>query len=185
MELSQEAKFIEQAKIDREAFGRLYEEHYDRILNYILRRTASLPLSQDITSEVFFKALHNIHRYQWNGVPFSAWLYRIASSEIANHFRKENRRQYSELESVNQNETVNMSIEDELIQAEEKLRRNQEYILLQQRVSQLPLRYQEVIALRYFERKQLNEIGQILGKKDGTIRSLLHRGLEKLRQTMQ
>ena len=185
MDLEQEAVLIEQAKTDREAFGNLYDRHYDQILNYIVKRTANIQVSQDITSDVFLKALHGIHKYQWNGVPFSAWLYRIASNEIANYYRSQKRQKYSESELIKWNNNETSSVETELIQTEEELRRNQEYLLLHQQLSILPLKYQEVITLRYFEKKQINEISEILGKKEGTVKSLLHRGLEKLRKSMQ
>jgi len=185
MKLKQEAILIEQAKTDREAFGTLYDRYYDQILNYIVKRTANIQASQDITSEVFLKALHGIHKYQWNGVPFSAWLYRIASNEIANYYRSQKRQKYSESELIKWKNTETSSTETELIQAEEELRRNQEYLLLHQQLFILPLKYQEVITLRYFEKKQINEISEILGKKEGTVKSLLHRGLEKLRKSMQ
>jgi RNA polymerase sigma-70 factor (ECF subfamily) len=81
--------------------------------------------------------------------------------------------------------TETSSAETGLIQAEEELRRNQEYLLLHQQLSILPSKYQEVITLRYFEKKQIKEISEILGKKEGTVKSLLHRGLEKLRKNLQ
>ena len=185
MNCEQEAMLVEQAKTDREAFGELYDRHYDLVLNYIVKRTANIHASQDITSEVFFKALHNIDKYRWNGVPFSVWLFRIASNEIANHYRNLKRRKYSESETSRWNDTETPSAEAELIDAEEELTRNQQYLLLHQQLSILPLKYQEVITLRYFEKKQINEISQILEKKEGTVKSLLHRGLEKLGKNLE
>ena len=180
MNFEQEAMLVEQAKTDREAFGELYDRHYDMVLNYVVKRTANVHVSQDITSDVFFKALHNIGKYRWNGVPFSVWLFRIASNEIANHYRNLKRRKYSESETTRWTDTETPSAEAELIDAEEELTRNQQYLLLHQQLSILPMKYQEVITLRYFEKKQINEISQMLEKKEGTVKSLLHRGLEKL-----
>ena len=185
MDLKQETILIEQAKTDGEAFGDLYDSHYDQILNYVVRRTADIQVSQDITSEVFLKALHGIHKYRCNGVPFSAWLYRIASNEIANHYRNEKRQKDSQSELIKWNDARTPSAETEMILAEEEVRRNQEYLLLHRQLRMLTLKYQEVITLRFFEKKQLNEIGQILGKKEGTVKSLLHRGLEKLRKNIK
>ena len=185
MDLKQEAALIELAKTDREAFGQLYEIHYDQILNYIVRRTADIQVSQDISSDVFLKALHGIHNYRCNGIPFSAWLYRIASNEVANYYRNKKRQINTESELIKWNVTETSSPEIEVIQAEEEVRRSREYLLLHKQISTLPLKYQEVITLRYFEKKQINEIGEILGKKEGTVKSLLHRGLEKLRKKMK
>ena len=185
MNFEQETMLVERAKTDREAFGKLYDRHYDQILNYIVRRTANIQVSQDITSEVFIKALHGIHKYRWNEVPFSAWLYRIASNEIVNYYRNRKRQKDTESEIIKWHNTETSSAETGLIQAEEELRRNQEYLLLHQQLSILPSKYQEVITLRYFDKKQIKEISEILGKKEGTVKSLLHRGLEKLRKNLQ
>jgi len=87
MQIDQEQKLIELAKTDGQAFGELYDLYYLKIFNYILRRTSDFELSQDITADVFMKALDMIHKFTWRGLPFSAWLYRIASNEIADHFR--------------------------------------------------------------------------------------------------
>jgi RNA polymerase sigma-70 factor (ECF subfamily) len=74
--------------------------------------------------------------------------------------------------------------ESELIEAQEKLKQYQDFLEIQEKIVRLPAKYQEVIALRFFEQKQINEIAEILGKKEGTIKSLLHRAVEKLRETV-
>lgn len=87
MKIDQEQKLVEAAKTDANAFGELYDFYYSKIFNYILRRTGDFELAQDITTAVFMKALDKIQGFTWRGLPFSAWLYRIASNEIADHFR--------------------------------------------------------------------------------------------------
>jgi RNA polymerase sigma factor (sigma-70 family) len=82
----QEKALIRKSQEDIKAFGELYDQHYARIFNYVLRRTASIESAQDITSEVFFKALKNLKRFRWRGIPFSSWLYRIASNEVASYW---------------------------------------------------------------------------------------------------
>ena len=86
MNLEQEKDLIERAKYSSEAFGELYDMYYDRIFGYALRRSADIDSAKDITSEVFFKALKNIGKFKWQGVPFSHWLYRIANREIIDHY---------------------------------------------------------------------------------------------------
>ena len=78
MDLEQEKELVERAKNDTEAFGKLYDRHYSQIFGYVLRRTASIEIAQDVTSEVFFKALKNLGQFHWRGTPFPSWLYRIA-----------------------------------------------------------------------------------------------------------
>lgn len=178
---------IKEARHDPEAFGLLYDKYYQPIFSYILRRTADIELAQDICSNTFFKALKKLGQFQWQGVPFSAWLYRIASNEIANHFRK-NKRPPVSLENLAQKGFVPAALsnpEQELIEAQEKLKNHQEFLGIQQKIILLSPKYQEVIGLRFFEKKKIKEICEILGKREGTVKSLLHRGLEKLKSQLE
>ncbi len=185
MDLEREKELVCRAKNDTQAFGELYDEYYNRIFGYVLRRTASIDVAQDITSEVFFKALKNIKNFHWRGVPFSAWLYRIATHEITNDFRRKKRRQLLAEEVANSIGASNFSAEAEIAQAETELQKHEGFISIHKNISKLPIKYQEVITLRFFEKKQLKEIGTILGKREGTIKSLLHRGLERMRKLME
>lgn len=185
MDLEQERELVEQAKTDIWAFGELYDRYYSQILGYVLRRTASIEIARDITSEVFFKALKNLEKFRWRGAPFSSWLYRIATNEIANHFRDNKREKFCLEEASNSISIFNPSAETELLEAEAELKRHEEFLALHESISRLSVKYQEVITLRYFENKQVKEIGEILGKREGTVKSLLHRGLEKLRKLME
>ena len=185
MDLEQEKELVERAKNDTEAFGELYDRYYSQIFGYVLRRTASIEIAQDVTSEVFFKALKNLGQFHWRGTPFSSWLYRIAVHEIANYFRKNKQEQFCLKEVYNSISIPNPSAETELLEAEAELKRHEEFLTLHENISKLSVKYQEVITLRFFENKQVKEIGEILGKREGTIKSLLHRGLEKLRKLME
>ena len=185
MDLGQEKELVERARKDSQAFGELYEHHYSPIFAYILRRTASIEISQDICSEVFFKAFRNLGQFRWRDVPFSSWLYRIANNEIANHYRN-NRQQHSSFEKVaNSASFIDTTPESELIEAETELKQHEDFLKLHANISKLSMKYQEVITLRYFKGKQLKEIAEILRKREGTVKSLLHRGLEKLRELME
>jgi RNA polymerase sigma-70 factor (ECF subfamily) len=185
MDLEQEKHLVELAKNDIEAFGELYDRYYSQIIGYVLKRTASIEVAQDITSEVFFKALNNLHKFHWRGIPFSAWLYRIAGNEVANHFRR-NGQQQLELDKISKYlDFSEPSSESELLAAEAELKKAEDFLVLHEIIAQLPARYQEVIVLRFFENKRVHEISQILGKREGTVKSLLHRGLEKMRKAMK
>ncbi len=185
MDLEQEKELVERAKNNTEAFGELYDRYYSQIFGYVLRRTASIEIAQDVTSEVFFKTLKNLGQFHWRGTPFSSWLYRIATHEIANYFRKNKHGQFS-LEKVSNSISISEpSAEAELIEAEAELKRHEEFLTLHENISRLSIKYQEVITLRFFENKQVKEISEILGKREGTVKSLLHRCLEKLRKLME
>src|SRR3954463_11551058 len=95
MAMDDERATIEQAKKDPEAFGILFEQHYPAIFGYVLRRVEDWNTSKDSTSEVFLKAFKGLWRYRWQGIAFSAWLYRIATNEIGMYFRKGRRQMVS------------------------------------------------------------------------------------------
>ncbi|MBS3873983.1 MAG: RNA polymerase sigma factor [Firmicutes bacterium] len=183
-ELEQERALVEQARTDPAAFGRLYEDNYDRILNFVVRRTADVELAQDITSETFLKAFKNLAQFTWQNVPFQAWLFRIALTEIAGWHRKKRYPAISLTEMYEQGfePAGEQDIEAELLLAEAEVLRQRDFLLLQEQMHQLPENYREVLFLRFFAELPLQEIGTVLGKPTGTIKSLLHRGLEKLRQ---
>ena len=185
MDLEQEKELVERAKKNTKAFGELYDQYYSQIFGYILRRTASIEIAQDVTSDVFFKALKNLVQFCWHGLPFASWLYRIATHEIANYFRKSKQQQLSLKEVANSISISSASAEAELLEAEAELKRHEEFLALHENISKLSAKYQEVITLRFFENKKVKEIGEILGKREGTIKSLLPRGLEKLRKLME
>jgi RNA polymerase sigma-70 factor (ECF subfamily) len=185
MDSGQEKELVRQAQKSPDAFARLYDEYHPRIFGYILRRTANLELAQDITSETFVKALGKLWQFRWRNVSLSSWLYRIATNEINQYFRRAEYRKSISLEELEEQGFELRSPHDpesELMEAQEELKQHQDFLEIQERITRLPAKYQEVIALRFFEKKQINEIAQILGKREGTIKSLLHRAIERLKE---
>lgn len=181
MLLENEQELIRRAQKDPAAFAPLFEKYYDNILHYILHRTASVQVAEDITSEIFLKALKNLWHFQWRGVPFSAWLYRIASNELKRYFRYPHTKHYS-FEDMNKFQPIDQNdLLEEVKKADLEVQKHEAFFTVQKCLIQLPIDYQEVISLRFFEQKKIKEIGQILGKKEGTVKSLLSRGLEQLR----
>jgi RNA polymerase sigma-70 factor (ECF subfamily) len=185
MDLSEEKELVRQAQKAPDAFGKLYDQYYPKIFGYVLRRTANLEAAQDITSETFLKALKKLWQFRWRNISFSSWLYKIATNEINQCFRKAEYKKSISLEELQEQGFEPISPHDpesELIEAQEKLKQHRDFLEIQEKLVRLPAKYQEVIALRFFEQKQIKEIGEILGKKEGTIKSLLHRAVEKLRE---
>ncbi len=173
-----EKELVEKAKKDPEAFSLLYEKYYSQIFGYILKRTANIEDTKDITSNTFIKALKNLWTFKWKGISFSSWLYRIASNEIVNFYRK--RRRLVPLEKISEPPSFTTPLE-EITKAQRELEKYKEFLELHEKISKLPPKYQEVIVLRFFEKKKIKEISEILGKKEGTVKSLLHRAIKKLR----
>lgn len=187
MTQEEEEYLIGMIKIDSSEFGFFFDLHYSAIFNYVFHRLGDYEMSRDIASEVFLKAFINIHLFKYRGVPVLFWLYRIANNEMRQHFRK---KKYSlscfgraiNIEDWN---VINMqSDEEEKNQLERELQEHENFLLIQQKIKLLSIDYQEVIALRFFERKTIKEIALIKNKKEGTVKSLLSRGIEKLRNLL-
>jgi RNA polymerase sigma-70 factor, ECF subfamily len=186
MEQTAEQTLVERAKTDAGAFGELYDLYYLRILHYVLRRVGDLATAEDITAETFVRALDRLYTFTWRGAPFSAWLYRLASNEIANHFRKKHTKDASLEELMDEymfEPASDTDIEAALIAAQEEIARHKQFVQVRQAILRLPLPYQEALSLRYFEKKSIDEISQIMGKRPGTVKSLLSRGIRKIRST--
>jgi len=181
-QLSEEEFLLKNIRDQPEKFTIIYNRSYQPIFNYVLRRTLNFEISRDITSEVFMKAFLNIGRFKWKGISVSNWLYRIATNEINQYFRSKKYKPELLLESYNGYpfEKHVYNLEEERQRAEKELLDHEQFIKIQEQLKKLPVHYQEVITLRYFEQLKINEICEILNKKEGTVKSLISRGLVKL-----
>jgi RNA polymerase sigma-70 factor, ECF subfamily len=180
----EERLLIERAKGDPEAFGVLFDRHFPAVFAYVFHRVANWDAAKDLTSEVFFKALRGLWRYRWTRVPFTAWLFTIATNEVRMYFRRGRRAPLS-LDALMRDAGLDppdpATLEAERREAERLQASDEEFARVQRDVLALPMKYQEVIALRFFEQKSIAEIAAILSKREGTIKSILSRGLAKLR----
>ena len=186
-ELTDERSIVERAKKDPEVFGILFERHYPAIFGYVLRRVEDWNASKDITSEVFLKAFKCLWRYRWQGIPFSSWLYRIATNEVGMYFRKRRRPVLSLdqlMEEIGFEPIDPQTLDAERLEAERKLQEYDDFLAIRSKMLALPIKYQDVIMLRYFERKSVKEIAEILNKKEGTVKSLLSRGIRRLKHLL-
>jgi RNA polymerase sigma-70 factor (ECF subfamily) len=177
-----EKELLKRIKQDPQAFALVYDEHYNSIFSYVFRRLANYDLARDVTAETFLKAYQKIGVFEWRNIPISAWLFRIATNEINLYFRNS---KYSPACIDDTDLHLHLSyeegIETEKAALEKALQESKEFLTIQKQLLQLDIKYQEVIALRFFEEKTIKEIATILSKKEGTVKSLLSRGLEKLR----
>lgn len=172
-----EPALVERAKTDKEAFGLLYEQHVDRIYNYIYYKTGNHADAEDLTARVFFRAWEHIGRFQDQGVPFSAWLYRIAHNLVANWHRDNSRRKLISLDDLT-NWHVPQDGPERLTELTE------DHSALLEAVRQLPAERQDLLILKYVEQLSNAEIGVVLGRSDGAVKSLYHRTLLALRSEL-
>lgn len=164
-----ERQLIEAAKKDPSRFAELYEENFGRVWAFVIRRVQHRATAQDITSEVFHQALANVGKFEWRGVPFAAWLYRIAANAIADHFAKSAR------EESRQAEESAPPHEMEDIERRASLYRF---------VDRLPADQRRVIVMRFAEERSIREIASTIGRSEGAVKQLQWRGLQTLRARM-
>lgn len=174
---SDESLLIEQAKTDQEAFGHLYERYSARIYQYIYYRTSSEPDAEDLTARVFMRAWQHIGNYDDRGLPFSAWLYRIAHNLVANWHRDRNRRKIVSLEDLNRWQANEDSPESAALLSEDRA-------TLLEAIRRLPADRQELLSLKFVEHLSNADIGAIMGRSEGAIKSLYHRTLIALREDL-
>jgi RNA polymerase sigma-70 factor (ECF subfamily) len=174
-ELTEEQALAQSTKGDKQAFGVLYDKYAGRIYNYIYYRTGSNQDAEDLTSRVFFRAMRHITNYTDRGVPFSAWLYRIAHNLVANWHRDSSRRQEVELE-----DGYRASKGDEY--PEIALEESEEQNALLGLIRRLPEERQQLLILKFVEHMSNADIGLIMDRTEGAIKSLYHRTLLSLRE---
>lgn len=176
-ETRDESLLIEQAKCDPEAFGLLYEKYVPKIYNYIYYRTGNHHDAEDLTAKTFQRAMKHIPSYEQRGVPFSAWLYRIAHNVVANWHRDRSRRRVIALDELVLYQQRLQSPEG-LVEADEEKRE------LLKAIRQLPAVRQQLLILKFVECMSNEAIGQIMGRSEGAVKSLYHRTLLTLRKDM-
>jgi len=176
-EEANERLLVEAAQADPAQFGDLYEIHFERIYAYVAKRIRNRDLTEDLTAEVFQKALANLPRFQWRGAPFAAWLFRIAANVIADRFKSAAREATVSDDSMMDGGTSNFSPPG----AEPAFEEVERHAQLFQLVKQLPDDQRLVIALRFTEDKSIREIAEQLGRSEGAVKQLQFRGLQNLR----
>jgi RNA polymerase sigma-70 factor (ECF subfamily) len=167
-DLQQEQEWIEAAQQDPARFADLYEDNFHRVYAYVARRTRNRATAEDLTSEVFREGLAGLHRFEWQGVPFAAWLMRIASRAVAEHFARAGREISSEDEPA---ESVPAAVERSA--------------MLFQLVDRLPEAQYKVIHLRFVEQKSIREIAEEMGRSEGAVKQLQLRAIENLRSQLE
>jgi len=174
-----DSELVEMAKTgDKDAFGELYERYLDKIYSYIYYRTGNHHDTEDLTARVFFRAMAHIESYTERGVPFQAWLYRIAHNLVANWHRDRGRRKVIPLD-----EFIAASLKSDAPdqQAEDQEERD----ALRAAMRRLPEERQQLLLLKFVDHLSNAEIGVIMDRTEGAIKSLYHRTLIALRDELQ
>jgi RNA polymerase sigma-70 factor (ECF subfamily) len=162
---------------DREAFGELYERYIEKIYNYVYYRTGNHHDAEDLTARVFTRAMHHIDTYTERGVPFQAWLYRIAHNLVANWHRDRGRRKIISLD-----EFIAASLKSDA--PDQQAEDNEERERLLAAIRRLPAERQQLLILKFVEHLSNAEIGDIMQRTEGAVKSLYHRTLLSLRDEL-
>jgi RNA polymerase sigma-70 factor (ECF subfamily) len=160
---------------DKEAFARLYEEHFDRIYRYLILRVGKKVEAEDMTQQVFVKAYQSIHSFKWKGAPFSAWLFRIAHNLVIDHARKAKKRLTVPLEESSVSSDSNPQLETE---------RRLEIERLVSATRRLTDAQREVISLRFAGGLSIAEVAKAISKSQGAVKALQHSAIVSLRKIL-
>lgn len=173
-ELIAEKSIIEKSQLDPACFKPLYEKYFKRIFLFVHRRVGDKDTTADLTSQIFLKALTNIKKYESRGLPFSAWLYRIAINECTNFFRRNQRERLVSLDHLGiSNLFEDMTSDYGLDELQTRLP------AMLQRLASEDL---QVIELRYFEQRPFKEVADILGISETYAKVRVYRVLDKMRK---
>jgi RNA polymerase sigma-70 factor (ECF subfamily) len=169
---------------DKAAFSELFDLYYDKVLNYVFRRVLNTEYAKDITSNTFLKVLKNLDQFEWRNGPFSfsGWIFKIATNEVNQYFRKQNRYRLT----IDDPDFKELGDDNKVAEEIEKKIDNDKYLLiLNKAIKQLKPIYQDILHLKYFEDMSYQEISQVLQKNESTIRVYSQRAKEELRAILE
>ncbi len=161
---------VEAAQQDPARFAELYENNFERVYAYVAHRVRNREEAQDLTSEIFHKALASLPRFEWRGLPFVAWLLGIAANVLSDRWQLVTKQQEVVTDDLEQ-----IGMEDDVEQR----------AMLYQLVDSLPIDQRQVILWRFVGQKSLREIATELGRSEGAIKQLQLRALQNLRERMR
>ncbi|MEZ4673883.1 MAG: sigma-70 family RNA polymerase sigma factor [Caldilineaceae bacterium] len=177
-EASDEARLVAQAQNDPAAFGVLYERYIDRVYAYIYHRVGNAQDTEDLTARTFYRALDKLHTYEDRGLPFSAWLFRIAHNLVANWHRDHSRRNFLSLDRLwfhsNHGDTPEERVEEE-----------ERHEALWDAINELPDDRRNLLLYKFSSRLSNLEIGEMMNKSESAIKSLYFRTLATLRKELE
>jgi RNA polymerase sigma-70 factor, ECF subfamily len=169
-----ERLLIEAAQKNPARFAELYENNFERVYAYVVRRVGNRAETEDLTSEVFHQALANLKRFEWRGIPFAAWLFRIAANLISDRWQRSGRELTDEPEAIDSAQVNPVEIEE----VERKA-------TLFRLVDMLPAEQRRVVVLRFVEQKSIKEVAVEIRKTEGAVKQLQFRALTSLRARME
>jgi RNA polymerase sigma-70 factor (ECF subfamily) len=162
---------VEAAQRDPSRFADLYERHFERVYAFVIRRVRDRDAAEDVTAEVFHRALASLPKYEWRGAPFGAWLFRIAANAIADRFKRSAREAAAPIDAPDAPVYLDVDHIDQVAR-------------LFRLVDTLPADQRSVIIHRFVDERSIREVAQKMNRTEGAVKQLQLRALETLRARM-
>lgn len=176
MDLENEKKQVKKAQKNKEHFAILYTNYYSKIRTYVYNKVGNNSLADDLTSEVFERALERIDSYQWQGISFGAWLYRIARNRVFDYYRSARRKKHADLD-----DEIKEGVSDE-DSIEEKILHDDRELMLYTLIASLEDDDQFLLYYRYFEGMSIREISEEISQTEANVATRLYRVREKIKK---
>ncbi len=174
--MENEDEIVEKAKSDDAAFGVLYNHYFSQIYGYLYKRTGSHENTEDLVSTTFMKVFCNLKEYKAKGGTFRAWLYRIATNNLIDYYRKTSKRKDVDIEKISEPRA------EDRLEPEQYAESEQNRVLVQEALKELPERYQKILYLKFFGELSNIEIAESMGISANNAGVVIHRALNNFQK---
>lgn len=178
-EILEEEKIIRAAIQDPQHFEAIYNKYFIDIYKYVLLRVGNEMVADDVVSRVFVKAIDKLPKYKFKGVPFSAWLYRVAFTEIANTFRKKKAEKVVTVPVEDFNHIMHENNMEEILEKEALIK------VVKKAIQDLDEKQIELLEMRFFEQRSFKEMAEILEITEGNAKVSTHRAIKKVKKILE
>lgn len=176
--LENEKELVERAKSDDQAFEILYSHYFPRIYGYLFKRIGNHEMCEDLVSTTFMKVFTNIKDYKHKGYTFGAWIYRIATNNLIDYYRKEGRKKEIDIEEIQE-------LKDNQLNPEQIADIIYNKKIVMKVMVKLPEKHQRILQLKFFGELETGEIANVLEISENNTRVILHRALKNFRKIYQ
>lgn len=180
MDLGEEQKLVEDAKTSTEAFGKLYDYYFPRVYAFVASKVNNRHDAEDLTGDIFMKVVENIGHFQWKGVPFAAWIFKIARNTLNDYYHKSSRTKVSDIDQA-----FDLKEDEEKTSPHKKAAQEELSVRVKKIMNQLPERELEVLQLKFFSQLSNREIMHVTGLSESNVAVILYRTLRKIKPDLQ
>lgn len=180
MDSGEEQKLVEDAKRSTEAFGKLYDHYFPKVFAFVASKVNNRHDAEDLTSDIFIKVVENIGSFKWQGVPFAAWVFKIARNTLNDYYYKTNRTKISDID-----EAFDIKEDEEKTSPHKKAAQEELSATVKKVMTQLPEREVEVLQLKFFSQLSNREIVHVTGLSESNVAVILYRTLRKIKPDLQ